>query len=192
MATYTKKTQQTDRIIRRAFLRVLKTKSFDFVTVSDIVKEANIHRSSFYRYFDDKYQLAECIEKEIMGYMRSERLKWMDKHPKTTLADPEAMAQLFKSIDFFAPAINILLSPNGDPSFEVRLRNAMFKNFFKNSKFDDVEDDKIELMKLFSINTIIETYKYWTSPHRKLTAEELAEMLSDMYKKGFIYAVNHL
>lgn len=50
---------RTVRDFQNALMVLLETNSFDHLTVDQICKEALLHRSSFYRYFNDKYDLLE-------------------------------------------------------------------------------------------------------------------------------------
>ncbi|WP_251551440.1 TetR/AcrR family transcriptional regulator [Neobacillus muris] len=53
--TYT--TERTRRQIIQSFMHVLQTKRFSSITVQDICDDALIHRTTFYRYYEDKYSL---------------------------------------------------------------------------------------------------------------------------------------
>lgn len=48
--------------IRQAFLELLKTKGFEKTTVSDIIKLANVNRSTFYAHYIDKFDLLDKFE----------------------------------------------------------------------------------------------------------------------------------
>lgn len=48
---------RTERDFQNALLKLLTTQSFLSLTVEQICDEAMMHRSSFYRYFNDKYDL---------------------------------------------------------------------------------------------------------------------------------------
>lgn len=50
---------RTVRDFQNALLILLEKNSFDHLTVDQICQEAMLHRSSFYRYFRDKYDLLE-------------------------------------------------------------------------------------------------------------------------------------
>lgn len=50
-------TERTRRQILLGFRNVLKAKRFSAITVQDICDEALIHRTTFYRYYEDKYHL---------------------------------------------------------------------------------------------------------------------------------------
>lgn len=51
--------------IKQAFQELLKTKSFAKTTVSDIIKLANINRSTFYAHYVDKFDLLDKFEDEL-------------------------------------------------------------------------------------------------------------------------------
>lgn len=55
------KMNRTVRDFENALESLLKTKQFEKITVDQICEEALLHRSSFYRYFHDKYDLLEHL-----------------------------------------------------------------------------------------------------------------------------------
>lgn len=59
------------KLIRQAFLELLKEKSFEKITVTDIVKRAEINRSTFYAHYPDVMGVVEAIETEILDYMQN-------------------------------------------------------------------------------------------------------------------------
>lgn len=50
-------TMDTKRIISTALLDLLKDHRFDDITVQDVIEKAHVSRSTFYRHFEDKYEL---------------------------------------------------------------------------------------------------------------------------------------
>ena len=54
--------------IRQAFLDLLQEKEFEKITVTDIVKRADLNRSTFYAHYADIYALVEEIENEILEH----------------------------------------------------------------------------------------------------------------------------
>lgn len=53
--------QFTKKVIIDAFFKLLSEKSFDKITVKDIVDECQINRNTFYYYYEDIYDLVENI-----------------------------------------------------------------------------------------------------------------------------------
>ena len=58
---------KTHQAIENAMSDLLKEKSFDHITTTELVKRAGISRSSFYTHYQDKY---EMIDKYQSGFCR--------------------------------------------------------------------------------------------------------------------------
>ena len=56
------------RMIRSAFLELLREKSYEKITVTDIVNRADINRSTFYAHYPDVRGLVEQITGEIINH----------------------------------------------------------------------------------------------------------------------------
>lgn len=54
--------RRTDRAIIDALIRLLKTDSFDHITVQNILDETPVTRATFYAHFHDKYEVAERMQ----------------------------------------------------------------------------------------------------------------------------------
>jgi len=67
-----KQFERTDRDIRDAFLKILKQKSFEKITVQEIIEEAMINRSTFYQHFEDKYAIVEQLQKKFVKEITDE------------------------------------------------------------------------------------------------------------------------
>ncbi|AAS43797.1 TetR family transcriptional regulator [Bacillus cereus] len=48
---------RTQVLIKNTFMDLLREKPFSSITINNICEKAMIHRSTFYRYYDDKYEL---------------------------------------------------------------------------------------------------------------------------------------
>lgn len=57
---------KTKRSIHNSFILLLQKKSFSAITVQDILDEALINRTTFYKYYDSKYHLAEIMCEEVL------------------------------------------------------------------------------------------------------------------------------
>lgn len=62
--------QRTDRAIIDAMLRLLKEKSFEKITVQNILDETPVTRATFYAHFHDKYEVAERMQEMYVQMLR--------------------------------------------------------------------------------------------------------------------------
>ncbi len=61
-----RRTRYTLAVIREAFFDLLKRKGFDKLTVSELCKQAQINRGTFYLHYEDKYALiTELIDEAL-------------------------------------------------------------------------------------------------------------------------------
>lgn len=65
------------RFIRQAFMELLREKTLEKITVTDIVSRADINRSTFYAHYSDVRSLLEEIQNEIIAHSIS-LMKEMD------------------------------------------------------------------------------------------------------------------
>ena len=67
----------TKNIIKESLLKLLETKEIHQVTVTDICKNADINRGTFYNYYKDAYDLLQCMEDELFAQIS----KYIDETP---------------------------------------------------------------------------------------------------------------
>ncbi|WP_283612256.1 TetR/AcrR family transcriptional regulator [Limosilactobacillus pulli] len=80
--------QRTDKMIRDAFIALLKQKDFKNITVTQIAQKAMINRQPFYCYYSDKYDLADQLTEKALG-MFEELIeqRWQSIHDRISLVD---------------------------------------------------------------------------------------------------------
>ncbi|HCC00401.1 MAG TPA: TetR/AcrR family transcriptional regulator [Ruminococcaceae bacterium] len=185
---YTQKTNLTRTKIQKAFLDILADKKFELITINDIVKKAEINRSSFYRYYEDKYALLSEIEDRILAHMQECRQE-QEISQKTSQVD--GFTEILLSLNEYATAIDRLLSVNGDSTFEIKLRKEITKKFYSHLRVTEEDAPRAFLIKEFLTTIIIRTFKYWTSGEAEMSAHELASLIMDISLHGFAAAVSN-
>lgn len=62
--------QKTYQALITSFSDLLQTKSFEQITVQDLCANANVRRSTFYRHFNDKYDLLNHVVGTLIDHFR--------------------------------------------------------------------------------------------------------------------------
>lgn len=83
------------RLIRQAFLELLKEKPFEKITVTDIVNQADINRSTFYAHYPDIYGVVDEIETEVVQHTLQ---IWAETKFINFFHDPKPILQSIVSI----------------------------------------------------------------------------------------------
>lgn len=176
--------------IRNAFISLLKEKSFDEITVKDIAEKANINRATFYKHYEDKYDLISYLEEEII-----ERIKQIieaSSPMNLTLAIQEQPAyqtivNIYHYINEERDLIEVLISPNGNQTFLTHMEfllEQMLMNLFKNQITTKQSKLKLELIVVYLASAHLGVIKHWLIKKLPYTPEDMAMMLIKILRDG--------
>lgn len=118
--------KRTNLMITKSFTKLLEEKSFSKITVAEIVKNAMIHRNTFYQHFEDKYALLRCcIENMVsISVFSSEGFK---TKPFTTINQYIIKKHL-----------NIVKRQKNDQEFQHTVNNIMLSALSRKSSDDEI------------------------------------------------------
>lgn len=106
---------RTDKAIKQALISLLKNKPFEKITVQDILDETPVTRSTFYKHYHDKYEIAEHLQDDYFSLQANLRIA-ARKSPYTF--DP----YLFNQIQQNRELLNALLKIRTE---KVDIRSAL-------------------------------------------------------------------
>lgn len=183
---YSRKTNLTNTYIKKALITLLKNYKFNLITINQIIKEAEITRSTFYRYYEDKYYLLNVIEEEIIDRIKSTRNSVMNEStiPNNQTLSTELLIVLFNSLDAYADTISTLLSDNAEASFEMKLKNQISQRILILSNTFNISEVRSELVKEYLFAILIKTFQYWSANKDKVDIEEIASTFIDVQMNG--------
>lgn len=119
---YEKKRQLTKDKIVKAFVSIAKEKGVSAVTVSDIIKRADVNRSTFYRHYVDKFDLIEKVEDGVIDQIRNanEFFQEADVEYIDTAAG-KFVYSFLTVIEENQPILSVLISEKGEIRFSIKL-----------------------------------------------------------------------
>lgn len=105
----------TKKVVRDCFLELLRGRSIDRITVTEICEKAELNRSTFYKYYDSPYDLLNKLEDEYLDRLQ-DRLSQIDKADLSNLLRI-VLTDLKENREFFTA----IVSENGDMRFRERV-----------------------------------------------------------------------
>ncbi|WP_240758453.1 TetR/AcrR family transcriptional regulator [Lysinibacillus sp. SGAir0095] len=192
---YERKTTQTKNDIKQAFISLLEEKNFHAITVRDITSHAHINRGTFYLHYLDKYDLLEKCEQEILQQLEENAREMLPANMKQYLISDEPHPFIINIFTYFqenAPFLKVVLGPNGDPSFEEKIRKLIIQKMFKNvSDFKRVEDLNMpfEVITQFISSAIVGVIRYWLNSNMQQSPKEMANIMFQIMSKGPLEAI---
>lgn len=174
---------RTKKVIREALTDLIEEKGFELITVRDLTEKADINRGTFYLHYQDKYDLLKKSEDELI-----EGLKDFihEINPSIILQsnlqnEPlPFLVKLFGYIEENARFMKLILGPNGNPSFQDRIKQFMRANFIEKIMKDlNKEQLLVPMEYLMSYVTAahLGVIQQWLASDTKQTPREMALIL---------------
>lgn len=120
--------RRTHKFLHDAMIALIAEKGFDAITVGDIAERAMINRATFYRHYQDKYDLvAQIYEETATRLVENMTPIAKDADKRATKNPPEIWIQFFAHVAEYAPLYRGMLGKNGSPWFAARMRDHTIK-----------------------------------------------------------------
>lgn len=116
---------RTKVAIRDALVSLIAEKGFDALSVSDITRRADINRGTFYLHYQDKFDLLDQTEAEIIGDLEEIILQANDLNFSdfNSVDKPlPVVVNLFEYLKENAALMHAILGLKGGMAFQNRLR----------------------------------------------------------------------
>src|SRR5271165_3815006 len=107
--------RRTHKLLWEAFLNVLAERDFDTISVKEICDRAMVHRTTFYKHYQDKYDLLTHGMQQTFELLLGE-LAQTDK-------DAVSYARFFEHVATHERFYRVMLCGTGIGGFQARLRN---------------------------------------------------------------------
>lgn len=168
------------RMIREAYMELLKEKDLSKITVTDIITRADLNRATFYAHYPDVRGVAEEIENEIIEKML-EVLKEFQftsffRNPAPLLL--KISRYLEEDTDFY----RILVRANGSEIFMEKLKKVFSDHMLNDSDIPESmrQSKMVELRVCYFAGGIVNLYKQWFRGDLNCTLNDIALEVSKL------------
>lgn len=177
---------KTKQRIIQGMVTLLEKKNFEEITVKDICASAAISRSGFYLHYDDKYDLVEKSQLEIMAHANS----LLASIPQTHLTKEQFMLHMLAYLQQEGRLLALLLSDHGSPVIQQQVKNVFKKNAIENviSHFSIQIDSDLEqkYFVAFFSNAWFGILQEWINSGQQESPQQLVKIASKIIKFDFI------
>lgn len=166
--------------ITSALISSLERKSFDDVKVSDICKIVGIHRTTFYSYFSDKYDLLNsCINDMIIDFNNN---IFQEKYNSEKEFYSTILIELLNYIYINKLFFKTLLFRNSQSFFDslkISLNSSIFEMISRNKIYPTIP---VDIVSQFYSGAIMSIISWWIKSDCKISKEKLCEYLLELVK----------
>jgi Transcriptional regulator C-terminal region/Bacterial regulatory proteins, tetR family len=189
------RTRRTRQQIQEVLIDLIFEKRFDNITVGEITDRAMINRSTFYRYYQDKYDIVLNIFEVAMEKMTS------------NLGPPKCSLKYFNEEQVSDPWVNLfnhfaensrlylaMLDDSCNIWFISKLRSHIIsvlrerenlRSFLTGSKHDSSSEIQ-EMVFLFTANAFIGTIDWWLKSKCTPNSERMAYLFRSYFNNGYV------
>lgn len=180
----------TKQDIKTAFIRLLQTKGFEEMTVSDIAREAAINRGTFYLHYLDKFDLMEKLEDETIHDLEQILLNDAPTISEEGLVELIPYDLILKALEYVRADfafISALSGKNGDPRFSELVKDVLgemvdakitMSGNLKFSKHQLPEDYATEIL----LSSVVSIIMLWIRKGGVEEPKEVAAMIEQAKK----------
>lgn len=185
-----KRVIRTKALLIRSLSALMKQKNIKDITVKELCEYADINRGTFYLHYKDIYDMLDSIEQELSDKF----LQIFQKYNSETNEDfPYPLfLEIFKLVDDNAELFRVLIEPNGDISFIMKI--------FKLYNIHCLQSEFNKLSPQFSMNQVyysnfilygcVGLIEQWLSRDTKESPEKMAELITKLVSTGVLSLFN--
>lgn len=167
-----RRTLYSKKVIIDAFLLLLQEKNINKITVTEICKEADINRGTFYSHYSDPFDLMRSIEEDMIEKMMSTINHSGDKSLYGILN------LILNNKEFF----KIILNEKSSSRVLNTILNSTYESTIAEKRqLPNANETLLEYYFIYSAGGTIEAIRKWINDDMKIPLEKFVQMIESMY-----------
>ena len=173
------------KLIKQAFVELLKEKEIDKITVKDVVTKADINRGTFYAHYTSVYSVSEQIGNEIISAL----FEFLDEFKTTRLIENPLpfMMKISRFLENDLEFYRLLINSERSIAFLNKLKTLFIDKILSDEKKMSAIKNKEQFIICVNLyaSGFVGIYQDWFNHKIKMSLDELTFNFSEIIKKGF-------
>ncbi|CAI6086560.1 TetR/AcrR family transcriptional regulator [Cohnella sp. JJ-181] len=180
---------RTRQLLHDALMALLAEKNAEAITVTDVTERADINRGTFYLHYRDVGDMLQQLKDGVYDGVRAcvERLDIADAMRYIDLEEPYPVSvAIFEEIARHGEFLRIMLGPQGDLSFAIRLRELFSSRVHAKLQLLSPDDTAIPTDYLVSYiaSANFGLVLHWLGTGRALSPERMSRIMVNLMNYG--------
>lgn len=173
-----RRVRYTKQAIRDGFLRLLAEKPIEKISVTEICREADINRGTFYAHYSDPYELKRSLEDQLSDAL-AQRLQESGLKRLTSLQTLRLLSENRELCRVFA-------GPYGDHDAMPKVIAKHADDYLEQEilTLGEVSEPLAQCLKQLLVSSISTVVKYWLDTGMKAAPERVAYVLDTYCTRG--------
>ena len=173
-------TAQTKENLIQAFWNLYRKQKIELISIKDITTKAGYHRSTFYEYFVDIYDILNQLEESLLNYLKEQVLSSLENG-----LNDDIIQKLADAFEIKGEYLSTLLGENGDPYFAQKMKNIMRPALINSFGLPENDVHTVYIFE-FGLSAIIGTITHWYNHKKEIPSKEMVQLIRSMLAKGIL------
>ena len=162
-----KRIRRTKKLLRQALTRLMQQKDFQSITVTDVVREADINRGTFYAHYRDVYDLRDKIETGMIEAIR----------PSETVTLKLVLSRLMDYLEENREIVTALIKVNAPDGFGKKMIGVIEECRMELLPYRSVED---AYAARFLATGVIGMTEKWITESQPIPKTEMVSLITKL------------
>ena len=173
-------TSQTKENLTQAFWSLYRQKKIEHISIKEITTKAGYHRSTFYEYFVDIYDVLNQLEEALLDDLKEQVLSSLENGLSDDIIQKLANVYETKG-DYWGT----LLGESGDPYFAQKMKAIMRPALINAFGLSEVNIHTAYIFE-FGLSALIGTLTYWYNHKREIPSKKMVRLMNSMLATGLL------
>ena len=169
-----KRIRRTKKLLRQALTRLMQQKDFQSITVTDVVREADINRGTFYAHYRDVYDLRDKIE---TGMIEDFRGMIAAIRPSETVTLKLVLSRLMDYLEENREIVTALIKVNAPDGFGKKMIGVIEECRMELLPYRSVED---AYAARFLATGVIGMTEKWITESQPIPKTEMVSLITKL------------
>ncbi|WEV44008.1 hypothetical protein OZX56_01895 [Lactobacillus sp. ESL0684] len=187
MATEDLRVRKTKLTIQKGFAECISKKTFSKLTIQDLTQAMMINKSTFYKYYQDKYDLRDTMVQETLkSFVNYLNVSFLNPSKSDNLAHyRNRLIKILLPIFHHKDWLNILWSTNLELDVFNEMQTKLAQKFKTHILTNDHHDEKFNNLQanLYSAS-IMQILKWWFYESPTSSVENIADIIIKCLKNS--------
>ncbi len=174
------------QLLKDSLIRLLNKKSIHNISVREVCENAQINRTTFYKYYGSQYDLLECIENELLTEIDG----CLDPSDNNNF-----YIRLEKVLSYAMDNIELcrlLFNNNVDPEFPGKLISLPRIQEMLSQQFNGgYNEDEVKYISCFIVNGGFGIMRQWINAVNPESPKSIASLIDSIFSRLFANALHN-
>jgi Transcriptional regulator len=169
------------KMLKDSLIRLLQKKDIQQISIHEICQDAQINRTTFYKYYGSQYELLNDIEKDVFDELEA---CLIDCEPFSPHTENDGLTQTLSYFENEREKCLMLINSTTDKEFAEKLFSLpVIQNLIKKNTPQDYTEEQIKYVHTFITHGGYAMIRQWANSENRETPQEMSIIIQKMMSK---------